>query len=304
VITSRHAASLEDLRAAEALVTRAWLDGSRFVAPTVGDLEWWYGGVYPETLADTLRLWSVDDRPAAWTWHTAGEVEWLTWSGDPATDAELDEAIVTSAIAEAGDRPVAMWSSEDDEATIARLVGHGFVETPVRLAQFRRSFDDGWAPDDVPLPAGYRIRSVTGTDELEARVEVHRAAFDPSRLTVQKYERLIGAPHYRFEDDLVVEAPDGSLAAFAMAWFDPVARVGEFEPVGTHPAHQRRGLGRALLAHGLRRFQAQGARLAQVYADAGEPGPMGLYPAVGFRPFAFHRRYEHSPARPEVASAS
>ena len=302
MITSRRATGLDDLRAAEALVTRAWVDGSRFVAPTVGDLEWWYGGVYPETLEDTLRLWSVDDRPAAWTWHTAGEVEWMTWSGDPATDAELDEAIVASAIADAAGRPVAMWSSEDDHATVTRLLRHGFAETPIRLTQFRLPLDDDWTPADAPLPAGYRIRPVAGPDELEARVEVHRAAFHPSRLTVPKYERLIGAPHYRFEDDLVVEAPDGSLAAFAIAWFDPVALIGEFEPVGTHPDHQRRGLARAVLTHGLRRFQAQGARLAQVYADAAEPGPTGLYPTVGFTRHAFHRRYEHSSAPPEVAS--
>ena len=55
----------------------------------------------------------------------------------------------------------------------------------------------------------------------------------------ESYTRLTTLPHYRFEDDLVVEAPDGSLAAFAMAWWDPAAKVGEFEPVGTHPDHQR-----------------------------------------------------------------
>src|SRR4029078_7724479 len=119
-----------------------------------------------------------------------------------------------------------------------------------------------------------------GPDELEARVEVHRAAFHPSRLTVPKYERLIGAPHYRFEDDLVVEAPDGSLAAFAIAWFDPVALIGEFEPVGTHPDHQRRGLARAVLTHGLRRFQAQGAPVAPVSADGAGARPTARYTRV------------------------
>ena len=66
--------------------------------------------------------------------------------------------------------------------------------------------------------AGYRDPTAcAGADEIPARVEVHRAAFAPSKLTVEKYERLQTMPHYTTEDDLVVEAPDGSLAAFAMA---------------------------------------------------------------------------------------
>ncbi len=133
---------------------------------------------------------------------------------------------------------------------------------------------------------------MTGPEEVPARVELHRAAFLPSRLNVEKYERLLTLPHYRFEDDLVVEAPDGSLAAFAMAWWDEGARVGEFEPVGTHPDHQRRGLARALLNWGLDRYAGRGVRVVQVYSDASNAASEALYEAVGFRRRAFHRRYE------------
>ena len=112
---------------------------------------------------------------------------------------------------------------------------------PPRLAGFARR---------PSLAEGYRIRPLAGPDEIPARVEVHRAAFTPSRLTVEKYERLQTLPHYRTDDDLVVVAPDGGFAAFAMAWWDPAGLVGEFEPVGTHPDHQRRGLSRALLTGG------------------------------------------------------
>ena len=110
-------------------------------------------------------------------------------------------------------------------------------------------------------------------------------------------------PHYRLEDDLVVEAPDGSLAAYAMAWWDPVGRVCEFEPVGTHPDHQRRGLSRALLTEGLRRSFERGARVVQVYADTTSEAAEALYPAIGFRRRAFHQRFEHpAPTPPAVRS--
>jgi GNAT superfamily N-acetyltransferase len=79
-------------------------------------------------------------------------------------------------------------------------------------------------------------------------------------LNVAKYERLLTVPHYRLEDDLVVETSDGSLAAFALCWFDQDGRVGELEPVGTHPDHQRRGLSRAIVTEAVRRLFLSFAR--------------------------------------------
>ena len=78
-------------------------------------------------------------------------------------------------------------------------------------------------------------------------------------------------------------APDGAVAAFCTVWFDDVSRSGVFEPVGTDPAHQRRGLGKAVMAEGLRRLQRLGATLATV-GSYGEPAHT-LYASMGFREF-------------------
>jgi mycothiol synthase len=45
---------------------------------------------------------------------------------------------------------------------------------------------------------------------------------------------------------------------------DDVTRTAVFEPVGTHPNHQKRGLGKAVMSKGLRRAQRLGATLAAV----------------------------------------
>lgn len=57
--------------------------------------------------------------------------------------------------------------------------------------------------------------------------------------------------------------------------------VGEFEPVGTHPSYQRRGLGRAICSHALGRLHEEGARRAIVYAATDET--CTFYEAIGFR---------------------
>jgi ribosomal protein S18 acetylase RimI-like enzyme len=114
-------------------------------------------------------------------------------------------------------------------------------------------------------------------------VAVHREAFAPSRMTVEKHRAVMAAPTYRPELDLVVTAPDGTFAAYALVWFDAENRMGVFEPVGTDPAYQRRGLGRAVLTEGLRRLRALGARAAYLSPSGANEAANGLYEAIGFR---------------------
>jgi mycothiol synthase len=300
MITSRPGTDIGDLELAGSVLTRAWRDGAPLVASHPGDLEWWYASSAPSELAAHLRLWDADGRLAAWSWVHDDQVHWEVWTGDAGSDGQLLEAILTSAVAET---PGALhaWAPEADQPTIDRLARLGFGPTERRLSQFQRGLDDDPPIPDGPVPAGYRIRSIRGPDEVEARMSLHRAAFAPSRMTTEKYERLTTLPHYRFEDDLVVEAPDGSLAAFAMAWWDPIALVGEYEPVGTHPDHRRRGLGRALLAHGLRRYRELDARVVQVYSNTDNDASEGLYQAVGFRRRHHRRLFERLPD-PDVRS--
>ena len=92
-------------------------------------------------------------------------------------------------------------------------------------------------------------------------------------------------PAYRADLDCVVEAPDGSIAAYTLAWLDEVNGVAEFEPVGTHADHRRLGLGRAVGLYALQRLRELGATSAIVACrgDEAYPIPAKLYEALGFR---------------------
>jgi ribosomal protein S18 acetylase RimI-like enzyme len=219
------------------------------------------------------------------------------WSGDPDRDTAIYREIIGAVIDEADGREVGAFAAEDDPASIGVLTELGFSPGGRRLSQWQHFASDG-PLEPATEPDGYRIRSVGGEDEFVARVDLHRAAFPTSRLTVEKYARLLSVPHYRFEDDLVVEAADGTLAAFALGWLDPVGGVGELEPVGTHPNHQRRGLSRAVVTAASTRFFNAGVRAVQVYADASEAAAEALYASVGFHRRTNHQRYVHGPSRP------
>jgi ribosomal protein S18 acetylase RimI-like enzyme len=300
MLSQRAAEGIDDLAAAARLMSAAWLGGSEHVGATPAAIEWWYALAHPEPLGEHLRLWSDDGEPVAWSWHEPPELEWHVWTGDDTRDAEVFAAIVDAALDEASDGEVGVFAADDDAASTATLRGRGFKPAGRQLTQWHHVPGDPLAP--ARLPDGYRIRGLRGPEEFAARVELHRAAFPASRLTVEKYERLLTVPHYRLEDDLVVEAPDGSLAAYALAWWDPHGRVGELEPVGTHPDEQRRGLSRAVVTAAVERLHDRGATVVQVYSDAAEAPAEALYAAVGFGRRNTHRRYAVRPTRPAGAT--
>ena len=160
--------------------------------------------------------------------------------------------------------------------------------------------DLGWLPDgdppwvvnrislvDLPeplLPDGYLIRAATGLDEAAALAEVHAASFGTS-WTAEGYRTLMGTPGYAAEREFVVEAADGTFAAFTVTWHDQLNRTGLFEPVGTHADHRRRGLGKALLLTAMHKMAAEGMEYAIVVNAGTNEASRGLYRACGFKPW-------------------
>jgi len=101
--------------------------------------------------------------------------------------------------------------------------------------------------------------------ELGERVEIHQEVWHPSRFSLEAYQNIRSAPVYRPDLDLVAVTPEGRFASYCIIWYDPLNGVGEFEPVGTRKAWERRGLGKAVLTEGFQRLQKLGARKAVVY---------------------------------------
>ena len=307
-LSSRPWSEPDDLRSIQALVSAAWRSPIRPRVPlTVGDLEWWIASGGPDVdWSERIRIWSVGGDPIAWGWvKPPAALDWfvshelntndevavrqgiLAWHADVARTASW-----LAAAPEPAD-PVTMevWAAEGwPESAIVRDLG--WTASDVALTQYLQPLDVELDPPRVP--DGYILRSVRVPDDLEARVAVHRAAFAPSKMTVEKYRILVAQDHYAPERDIVLEASDGTFAAFAMCWADPVGSIGEFEPVGTHPDHQRRGLGRVIMRHGLRLMRAAGLRDAMVFSLRSNAASEALYRSAGFDAAAIHRVYERS----------
>ena len=295
-----------DLRAMQR-ATASWLVARPHVNVTVGDVEWWMVGSPPGTdWSERIRLWERTARSS----HGAGSIRRARSTGTcapmsrrtrrPPWRRRCSTGSPTGRLGgrlsrqpRARRRETHLTVSRPTLSTVTsasrRPLGRaGYVRaaTPSYSHWYSRLTDD---PAPPIVPAGYTLRHVRGPAEIEARVDVHRAAFAPSRMTVAKYERLLSMEHYAFERDLVVEAPDGSLAAFTMVWWDLVARVGEFEPVGVHPSHQRRGLGKAINPAGLRLLRDVGHRPPRLQRVRERRLGSFPYASVGFQRATYHR---------------
>lgn len=186
-----------------------------------------------------------------------------------------------------GARKLRVWASAGDPLRQEILRRRGYSKGDWPEYQRRRPLAGEHAIPiaDMPPAAGYTVRALGDVDELPARSFVSWQAFHPDE-PEERYEgwtwylNVQRAPLYRRDLDIVAVAPDGAFAAFATVWFDDVTRSAVFEPVGTAPAHQRRGLGKAVMAEGLRRAKRLGATMA--YVGSYSPAAHALYASVGF----------------------
>jgi ribosomal protein S18 acetylase RimI-like enzyme len=225
-----------------------------------------------------MRLWFDGDRLVAWAWITGWRAtRGLSYEVRPEYRRLLDELF------DWADADLISVKSGDDE-TAALLEARGY----------RRDADVPWIrwnarpldtiEEPVP-PVGYRLSTMAAYSDFASRSAAHRSAFEPSRFTDEVYATVRREAPWRADLDCVAVAPDGSVAAFALAWLDERNRVGELEPVGVRRDEQRRGLGRAVCLYALQRLREAGAETALVGSrgDDAYPAPRALYESTGFR---------------------
>jgi mycothiol synthase len=175
-------------------------------------------------------------------------------------------------------RPFVAVAAQDTDAMRVELLARRGYARRADWQEIERKRDLSLAIPDAPLPRGYSIRAMGADDEdLERRSWASWRAFHPDESNDKYtggpwYRNVQHAPMYRRDLDLVAEAPTGEIAAFTTLWFDDVTRAIYFEPVGTVPEHQRRGLAKAVIAEGMRRAKEIGALVATV-GGGGESNP-------------------------------
>lgn len=253
-----------------------------------------------------LSSWALDDPENIGLWFNEGPqlVAWAVlqapfWTVDIVLDPRVEQSLyqdildwadrrARAAVHTVYERPawfVMVFSGQ--AGRIAGLVRAGFhcqaevgedswskvlmrrsVQTPVRV----------YRP-----PAGFIVRPLAGEKEVQGYVDLHQNVFESKNMTIDWRLRTLRHPGYRPDLDLVVEAPDGRLAAFCICWWDEASLAGQVEPLGCHKEFRRYALGRVALSEGLRRLQALGAKTIYVETDSYRDTAFQLYESFDFR---------------------
>jgi ribosomal protein S18 acetylase RimI-like enzyme len=297
-VRARPFAGDRDLAAMQRLMVDARRREGPLVKATPGDLHWW---LYQHTnKLDEVRIavWEHGRRLVGWTWL------WLPGALFSFLAADVRNARAFGEQLDWFEAEAARAGATELQADVMDV--HGELRGALEARGYSLVADEGMEHmlrplDDLPaVPPvdGFELRAVRLPEELEARVDVHRAAFAPSRVTPESYGNVVARAPYRQELDWVAVAPDGRHAAFCLVWLDAENGLAEMEPVGTHPDFRRRGLASAVCLAALAEARRLGAREGLVYAVTGDPS-VSVYESIGFRSRARHLVY----ARPREAPA-
>jgi mycothiol synthase len=259
----------------------------------VGDLSWWifYSDSDASQWKERVTLWERDGHPCGWSLIDPGWNSFDVYLLPEMRDSKDETYILDWTIRRAADtmrqhggqQIRTVWVSDHDHIRIAQLEERGFVEDEAFMWYLEHPLNVG-----IPtlcLPQDFMVRHIRGEGEIHQRAVASYDAFGSTRRFDEywpRYQRFMRSPVYNPDFDLVTEAPDGQFASFCIIWPDPVNHIGLFEPVGTHPAFQRQGFGRAVITAGLQSMHAWGMNRAMVCVEHDNLAALNLYQSIGF----------------------
>ncbi len=241
-------------------------------------------------LEDVAFLWESDGQLAAFLMPDGGPGEAHLCVHPELASSGLEEEMLHLAeerlakVRPDGSRTLRVWVPDQHRSRQDLVSRLGYNKGDWPEHQWRLDLDR--PIPDVTVPQGYTVRSLGDGLELLERCYASGLGFHEGDIQIAVenrddpswYRNIQTAPSYRRDLDLVAVAPDGAIASFCTIWLDDVTRSACFEPVATVPAHQRRGLGKALLTEGLRRLQRIGATRA--FVSGFSPAANALYRSV------------------------
>jgi ribosomal protein S18 acetylase RimI-like enzyme len=132
------------------------------------------------------------------------------------------------------------------------------------------------------VPDGFVVRSAR-MDDADQLAVARNHSFGEDWTGDLYRSAVMEKPGYDPGREIVVESPEGRIAAFSVYWIDERNKFGHFEPVGTHRDFQRLGLARAAMLYAMRQMAALGMRSVTVNHNAENVAALKLYESIGFR---------------------
>ncbi|GAP53150.1 acetyltransferase [Streptomyces azureus] len=242
-----------------------------------GDLGWfWRSGA--EATAAGVRTWSRDGQILAVGLLDGPGLLRLTIAPDAHQDEELAQQLVEDV-------------THPERGVLPE--GKVNIEAPMGALLQNLLSDDGWNTDEPWTPLrrdlsepvqdpGVRIVAV-GPEQAHEFVAVHRAAWDGSRFTNERWHAMAAGLPYADARCLVAYDHQGNAVAAVTVWSAGRGRPGLLEPMGVHREHRGHGYGKAISVAAAAALQKLGSSSAIVCTPSSNAGAVATYESAGFR---------------------
>ena len=170
---------------------------------------------------------------------------------------------------------------ETDEERIALLTELGYED--LGLEEYNRIRPMDTPIPEYQLPDGFTIRHVDVEEDFLQYRRVLAAVFPHCSDMTKRLAKIYStASFYQKDLDLVAVDSDDTFAAFCTVRIDPISRMAELEPVGTHPDYRKLGLAKSVICEGLHRLQKYQPSSICILGAAKSEAANRLYDSVGF----------------------
>lgn len=286
ILTAIEYSGIEDLKRMQDLVSSTFNIKSHW---HIGDLSW--QRFQHENVEQQWQtcLFEENNKTVAWGWLEPNGVLNLMIHPD---NLEHTSAVLDHFSELNKNEKLTVIMMESENGLISELLKYGFKESQDKHFNLRmhRELED---LPDVILPEGFTGRHVDPSIDLKKRVDVHRKAWEPSKVTYESYGNVMRSSGYSPNLDWVIVGPDGTFVSSCLIWYDKLTHIGLLEPTGTSPEYRRMGLSRAVCIMALMELRKTGGKGAIVHARGDEdyPIPFKLYSSVGFNPITRERTF-------------
>ena len=182
---------------------------------------------------------------------------------------------------------ISSWKKLQDFISFLRMSGFSYALEEEIIFEY-----DLRGELDPPLNLdGISIRELNETDELEveSRAMAQSSAFSGKDLEsvgawgIRNIQRMVDFRKRTGGSDLVVLNQNGTVVSFAAFDLYKKILIGEFDPIGTLPGYQRKGLAKAVILDGLRRMKKSGMKKALVRTHVDVIPAIKTYESIGFK---------------------
>ncbi|TWB54328.1 GNAT family N-acetyltransferase [Nitrospirillum viridazoti] len=147
----------------------------------------------------------------------------------------------------------------------------------------------------APAPASAHAPRPATPADLEALLALEKICFEFNRMGRRSFRRLLERPSAHI---LVIDGPDGTLAASAVLLSRRGTRGLRLYSLATHPDQRGRGLAKAMMQAALDRVRATGHQWLSLEVHPENDAARALYHRLGFRQTSVEEDYyaDGSPA--------